>query len=73
MVLEACVGESALSATAQASIPSAQRVTLTTRCAHIPRVLLASYATEIVETGSRPTPCITSTRAAAARRLGGFL
>jgi hypothetical protein len=74
MVLEACIGESASSATAQASIPSAtQRFTLTTRCAHIPRVLLASHATDTVETGSPPTPCITSTRAAAARRLGGFL
>jgi len=76
MVLEACVGGSASSATAQTSIPSAtstQRVTLTTRCAHIPGVLLASHATETVETGSPPPPCITSTRAAAARRLGGFL
>jgi len=76
MVLEACIGESASSATAQASIPSAtstQRFTLTTRCAHIPRVLLGAQATDTVETGSAPTPCITSTRAAAARRLGGFL
>jgi hypothetical protein len=76
MVQGACSGESASSATAQASIASAtstQRFTLTTRYTHIPRVLLASHATDTVETGSPPAPCITSTRAAAARRLGGFL
>jgi hypothetical protein len=76
MVQGACVGESGSCATAQTSIPAAtstQCFSLTTRWAHGPGVLLVSQAAVTVESGSPPTPCVTSTRAAAARRLGGFL